>query len=110
MSRRSRLLPQPLGQATLHIRGDGYEWVALRRDGAQVDTFRARIAGTSTGNVGSDRRPRQGDVAPGFYTMVVEPTREIFAGDEVWTDGKRYRVVSTDSFPHEKQVLLNLLQ
>lgn len=78
----------------------------------RVVSLAVRIAAVSGRSVGRDVQMVQGDAAPAFYTTSV-PTMigsAIRAGDELWEDVVRYRVVSVDMFPHEAQILMRQIQ
>jgi hypothetical protein len=96
------------------IAGDNFVGATVWRmvDGTEtaVGTLQVRIAQTTRAVQGRDDGSVQGAVSPQYYTMAFACGTNLQVGDEIWTGGVRYRVVSIDIFPHEAQATLFMLQ
>lgn len=96
------------------ITRDHFMQIALWRGstGSEVRLYQwqGRIAPATGGVSGRDVQTLPGDVSPQYYVMTVNSAWDVRPGDEAWTDSGRYRVVSVDVLPHDKQVLMELLQ
>jgi len=85
-------------------------WRMVEGTETAMATLQTRIAQTTRATQGRDDGSVQGAVSPQYYTMAFPYAADVMVGDEVWTGGVRYRVVSIDVFPHEAQATLFMLQ
>lgn len=110
MSINSRLGRGRMRYVSDRIVDDNFTTVKIWRDGSKIATLRTRIAPTTRGTAGRDRRPVQGDVSPQTYVMAVPKGTTVQSGDDVWAGSDRYRVVSVDRVPQGRQVIMERLQ
>jgi len=96
------------------IRDDSYAFVRVFRGrrGAEdaVAAFRARIAATNSATSGRDQQGVVGDAAAQQYVISAPLGIDIRKGDEVWTQGARYRVVAVDAAPGAQQCIAQHIQ
>ncbi len=109
--RRSGLLPAHIAHAaTQRMVADMGEWAEVYREEVCVAAFRTRIAPAGAGMAGRDRQRVQGKTSPQYEYMAAPPDEDVLAGDEVWVETDRFRVISVTPYEHETQVVMLNLQ
>jgi len=110
----SRLPVAAMAAGARAITRDSYTHATVYRDDELVADFQCRIAVANNAVMSADVQRAMGDASPGFYVALVSAQlamdRVVRQGDELWTDGRRYRVVSVAAYPHEGQILLRHIQ
>lgn len=109
----SRLDQATLARDKMTIIGDNWRWVTVyRTDGSEerVGAFRTRIARADATTIARSRLDVQGSASEAFYVMD-DPDGVCRQGDEVWSEGERYRVVAVDRFQErDRQAVLTRIQ
>lgn len=111
-------MSSPRMRETRHVQvQDGYTHIKIwRGEGGEslVTEFMGQIALGTTGVTGTDKRSVPGDVSPQLYVMYVTLHRDVLKHDEVWEHvggaTLRYRVITVTPQPHQKEVVMKLLQ